>query len=98
MLKSLVYQVDSPNQASLPGVLPQSTRCTSASQPGVPEPSFNHQEPLNNTPIKIFFPKLEFCTDNAAMIAIAGLMRAVHGFKDLNLDLEALPRWNLETV
>ncbi len=56
------------------------------------------QEPLNNTPIKIFFPKLEFCTDNAAMIAIAGLMRAVHGFKDLNLDLEALPRWNLETV
>ncbi|MGI9215307.1 MAG: tRNA (adenosine(37)-N6)-threonylcarbamoyltransferase complex transferase subunit TsaD, partial [Gammaproteobacteria bacterium] len=56
------------------------------------------QEPLNNTPIKIFFPKLEFCTDNAAMIAIAGLMRAIHGFKDLNLDLEALPRWNLETV
>jgi N6-L-threonylcarbamoyladenine synthase len=52
---------------------------------------------INNfgIPIKIFFPKLEFCTDNAAMIALAGGMRAAIGLQDNNLDITALARWDL---
>ena len=46
-------------------------------------------------PIKIFFPKLEFCTDNGAMIALAGSMRAAIGLQDNNLDITALARWDL---
>lgn len=52
----------------------------------------------NNQPIKIFFPKLEFCTDNGAMIALAGLMRAKQGFCDQNLDIAALARWDLTVL
>ncbi|MGD0466215.1 MAG: tRNA (adenosine(37)-N6)-threonylcarbamoyltransferase complex transferase subunit TsaD [Gammaproteobacteria bacterium] len=53
---------------------------------------------LNNT--KIFFPKLEFCTDNAAMIAIAALLRLKqnNNYVDQNLDIVALPRWNLQDL
>ena len=46
--------------------------------------------------IKVFCPKLEFCTDNGAMIALAGAMRASKGFKDQNLDIVALSRWELQ--
>lgn len=50
---------------------------------------------LNN--IKIFFPKLDFCTDNAAMIAITAFLHIENNNKclDQNLDIAALARWNL---
>ena len=40
-------------------------------------------------------PPLEFCTDNAAMIALAGAERLAAGFRD-PLDAPARPRWPLD--
>ena len=47
MLKSLVHQVDYPNQASLPGVN-ASTPGDKTSTPGAPESSFNHPSSIHN--------------------------------------------------
>lgn len=41
---------------------------------------------------QIFFPKLEFCTDNGAMIAYAGCQRLLAG-QQQNLEILARPRW-----
>ena len=55
--------------------------------------------PSNNiNQLKIFLPKLEFCTDNGAMIAMAGLMRAELGQADPDLNIEAYARWNLSSL
>lgn len=53
-----------------------------------------------NPHIKIFFPKLEFCTDNAAMIACAAYLKIQKSNKcfDQDLDISALARWDLETL
>ncbi len=39
-------------------------------------------------------PPLDFCTDNAAMVAAAGYYRFAHGHRD-PLDLDVLPTWAL---
>lgn len=44
-----------------------------------------------------FFPPLEFCTDNGAMIAYAGCQRLLAGQSD-PLVIKALPRWSMETL
>ena len=44
------------------------------------------------TGARIHYPKLEFCTDNGAMIAYAGLVRLKSGQGD-DLALHARPRW-----
>lgn len=46
---------------------------------------------------RVYYPRLEFCTDNAAMIAVAGLARLKAGEHD---GLAILPRaqWPLETL
>jgi N6-L-threonylcarbamoyladenine synthase len=44
-----------------------------------------------------FFPRLEFCTDNAAMIAVAGLARAQAGQAD-DLRIQARARWDLASL
>ncbi|MDN5923487.1 MAG: tRNA (adenosine(37)-N6)-threonylcarbamoyltransferase complex transferase subunit TsaD [Xanthomonadales bacterium] len=46
---------------------------------------------------RVYFPRLEFCTDNGAMIALAGAMRLAAGQSD-DLQIHAQPRWNLESL
>lgn len=46
---------------------------------------------------KVSYPRLEFCTDNGAMIAFAGAMRLL-GMQDIsarNYSFSVKPRWNL---
>jgi len=46
---------------------------------------------------EVFYPRPEFCTDNGAMIAYAGLQRLKAG-TDSDLTFKANPRWPLDTL
>ena len=46
---------------------------------------------------KVYYPRLEFCTDNGAMIAFAGCQRLVAGQHE-SLEFNAKPRWDLESL
>jgi N6-L-threonylcarbamoyladenine synthase len=46
---------------------------------------------------KTYFPKLEFCTDNGAMIALAGALRAHLSSKN-NYKFSVQPRWKLSEI
>jgi N6-L-threonylcarbamoyladenine synthase len=46
---------------------------------------------------RVFFPRLEFCTDNGAMIAFAGCQRLLHGHMEPPV-IHARPRWPLEEL
>ncbi len=46
---------------------------------------------------RVYFPRLEFCTDNGAMIALAGALRLRAGLHD-DAAIKVSPRWNLETL
>lgn len=45
----------------------------------------------------VYFPRLEFCTDNGAMIALAGALRLQAGMHD-GLEIKVSPRWDLESL
>jgi N6-L-threonylcarbamoyladenine synthase len=46
---------------------------------------------------KVYFPRPEFCTDNGAMIALAGALRLRAGLHD-GLEIKVAPRWDLESL
>ncbi len=46
---------------------------------------------------RVYFPRLEFCTDNGAMIALAGAMRLAAGQAD-GPQVKVQPRWSLEAL
>jgi len=55
------------------------------------------QEIARRAPLPVYIPPLEFCTDNAAMIAAAGGRRFAAGQRD-SLDVDVLPTWPLSEV
>ena len=46
---------------------------------------------------RVFFPALEYCTDNGVMIAYAGALRVLAGEHD-ETAVDVLPRWSLESL
>ena len=42
---------------------------------------------------EVFFPRLEFCTDNGAMVAYTGYLHLLQGKKDDSLAIEVKARW-----
>ena len=46
---------------------------------------------------RVYFPRLEFCTDNGAMIALAGALRLQAGLHD-GPEIKVMPRWDLESL
>ena len=46
---------------------------------------------------RVYFPRLEFCTDNGAMIALAGALRLQAGLHD-DMAIKVQPRWDLESL
>lgn len=45
--------------------------------------------------IEVFFPKIEFCTDNGAMVAFAGYLNFAQGLCDNNYEINVKARWPL---
>jgi len=46
---------------------------------------------------RVYFPALEYCTDNGAMIAYAGALRLLEGHRDEAVS-DVLARWSLESL
>jgi N6-L-threonylcarbamoyladenine synthase len=46
---------------------------------------------------RVYFPRPEFCTDNGAMIALAGALRLKAGLHD-DAAIKVSPRWDLESL
>ncbi len=53
---------------------------------------------LEENGIRVAYPAPEFCTDNGAMIAFAGLIRLSRGEYDPSLSIHIRPRWPLSEL
>ncbi|WP_133137892.1 tRNA (adenosine(37)-N6)-threonylcarbamoyltransferase complex transferase subunit TsaD [Legionella rowbothamii] len=53
------------------------------------------QQWMNGIGGEIYFPALEYCTDNGAMVAYAGCLRMVTGEQDSHVGVEVKARWPL---
>ena len=58
--------------------------------------SLNEMITKNNA--SVFYPALDFCTDNGAMIALAGHYRFLAGQSNQNYEITIKPRWSLEEL
>ncbi|WP_104202659.1 tRNA (adenosine(37)-N6)-threonylcarbamoyltransferase complex transferase subunit TsaD [Billgrantia saliphila] len=47
---------------------------------------------------QVYYPRGRFCTDNGAMIALAGARRLLAGERDETGIMKAVPRWPMETL
>ena len=50
-----------------------------------------------NTGVRVYYPRVEFCTDNGAMIALTGCLRLAGGAPGPAAP-DARPRWNINEV
>ena len=48
--------------------------------------------------ISVYYPGPEFCTDNGAMIALAGYYRLISGQRNDHYEILVKPRWSLEEL
>ncbi|WP_325890874.1 tRNA (adenosine(37)-N6)-threonylcarbamoyltransferase complex transferase subunit TsaD [Grimontia sp. NTOU-MAR1] len=55
------------------------------------------EELANNIGGEVYYPRTEFCTDNGAMIAYAGMQRLKNGEHN-DLGVKAFPRWPIDTL
>jgi len=46
---------------------------------------------------EVFYPRTEFCTDNGAMIAYAGMQR-LKNHETIDLEVKAVPRWPIDQL
>ena len=58
--------------------------------------SLNEMTTKNNA--SVYYPALDFCTDNGAMIALAGHYRFLAGQSNQNYEITIKPRWSLEEL
>ena len=47
---------------------------------------------------QVTYPRIEFCTDNAAMIALAGLLHYRKGIENVDYQIKVNPRWSIDNI
>jgi N6-L-threonylcarbamoyladenine synthase len=55
-------------------------------------------ETFHKKSVEVIFPSLEFCTDNAAMIALTGSYRFQQGIHNENYQMTVNPRWSIDKI
>ncbi|RXJ70502.1 tRNA (adenosine(37)-N6)-threonylcarbamoyltransferase complex transferase subunit TsaD [Veronia nyctiphanis] len=55
------------------------------------------EELADNIGGEVYYPRTEFCTDNGAMIAYAGMQRLKNG-ESMDLGVKAFPRWPIDQL